>query len=186
VAVDSLTAVLGADAEVGLVAPFTNNACGFIAQQVDGFPGIKAYSEAEMDKIDRYAMDVARELKGFFEVPYLLDFCCLFRSKLFREIGYYDENFGLGYGEENDYCLRVLAAGYRMLVHRSVFVFHGGIGTPEASRFGSQSMNTRKLKAWYYKIKNALYLNRKYGTEVLGAHMEGYRRLKNPEVKYSG
>src|SRR5207302_1098919 len=65
-AVDSLVSVLAERPEVGIVAPVTNNACGFTAQQVNGFPGIESYSEPEFEKIERYAADVRRALQGFW------------------------------------------------------------------------------------------------------------------------
>ena len=40
-------------------------------------------------------------------MTFLNGFCMLIRREVIDEIGYFDEeNFGVGYGEENDYCLR--------------------------------------------------------------------------------
>jgi GT2 family glycosyltransferase len=58
-------------------------------------------------------------------VPVLNGFCSLFRSNAIRHIGLLDEKrFPKGYGEENDYCLRLTDAGYRLLVCEDAYVYH--------------------------------------------------------------
>ena len=37
-----------------------------------------------------------------------------------------DETFGLGYGEENDFCLRAVERGWRHLLACDTYVFHEG------------------------------------------------------------
>jgi hypothetical protein len=42
-------------------------------------------------------------------------------------VGAFDaERFGRGYGEENDFCLRAVAAGWRNVLAGDVFVYHEG------------------------------------------------------------
>jgi GT2 family glycosyltransferase len=54
-------------------------------------------------------------------------YCMLISSAALREVGLFDESrFGVGYGEENDFCLRASAAGFIHLVDDTTFVFHEG------------------------------------------------------------
>lgn len=49
------------------------------------------------------------------------------RRAALDEIGDFDEAaFGRGYGEENDWCMRASAAGWRHLLCGDLFVFHAG------------------------------------------------------------
>ena len=53
------------------------------------------------------------------------------------EIGLFDEAFGLGYGEEIDFCLRASARGYLHILDDATFIYHEGsrsFGTQRAAR----------------------------------------------------
>jgi len=41
-------------------------------------------------------------------------FCTMFRSVVFTEVGLLDESFGVGFCDDDDYCMRVRKAGYTM------------------------------------------------------------------------
>lgn len=59
------------------------------------------------------------------EVPTGSGFCMFIRRELFQEIGYFDEEaFPRGYGEENDFCMRALAAGWVNLISPNTYIFH--------------------------------------------------------------
>jgi GT2 family glycosyltransferase len=48
------------------------------------------------------------------------------RRRLIREIGVFDDVFGKGYGEENDFSMRARRAGYRNVLCDDTFVVHQG------------------------------------------------------------
>ena len=49
------------------------------------------------------------------------------RRAALTEVGYFDaERFGLGYGEENDFCLRATALGWHHHIACDTFVYHTG------------------------------------------------------------
>lgn len=58
-------------------------------------------------------------------LPFLNGFCLLIKRSLIEAIGLFDEeNFGRGYGEENDYCLRARAAGFQLVLADDCYVYH--------------------------------------------------------------
>ncbi len=64
-------------------------------------------------------------LKIYPRLPFLNGFCLLIKRQLIEAIGYFDEeNFGQGYGEENDYCLRARAAGWELALADDTYIFH--------------------------------------------------------------
>lgn len=58
-------------------------------------------------------------------MPLLNGFCLLVRRKVFEEIGLFDEdNFGAGYGEEDDFNLRARAAGWDLRLADDTYIYH--------------------------------------------------------------
>ena len=69
----------------------------------------------------------ANNLGKSVEIPTGIGFCMFLSRAALDEIGDFDEAaFGRGYGEENDWCLRASAAGWRHLLCGDLFVFHAG------------------------------------------------------------
>jgi GT2 family glycosyltransferase/glycosyltransferase involved in cell wall biosynthesis/tetratricopeptide (TPR) repeat protein len=59
------------------------------------------------------------------DVPTGSGFCMFIRRSVINEIGVFDEDaFPRGYGEENDFCMRALRAGWRNLITPWAYVFH--------------------------------------------------------------
>ncbi len=105
----------------GLVGPSTNYASS--RQQIDAqYTGLDEYL--------RFAERIAREHKGQVEeVDRLVAVCLAARRRLFEEVGLLDERFGLGNYEDDDLCLRVRMAGYRLLWAKDVYLHHIGSQT---------------------------------------------------------
>lgn len=80
---------------------------------------------------------------------HLVMFCYLFKRSILDEIGYLDEIFTPGNFEDNDYSLRILQAGYDLLLCQDTFIHH----------FGSKSFikkRTPEEEAEHAKRYNAL------------------------------
>ena len=61
----------------------------------------------------------------FPEVPLLNGFCLMIRKEALNAIGYFDEeNFGQGYGEEDDFNLRASTAGWKKVIADDVYIYH--------------------------------------------------------------
>ena len=110
------------DKRIATITPFSNNAeiCSFpkFCQPNDLLHGLS------VDQVD----DVFSTLpKKQIDVPTGVGFCMYIRRSAINDVGLFDEEtFGRGYGEENDFCLRVAAKGWRNIICSDVFVFHDG------------------------------------------------------------
>ena len=108
---------------IASVTPFSNNAtiCSYPRFCEDNeLPA--GWSLAELDAL------CAEVLSGqAVDVPTGVGFCMYIRRDALDDVGLFDvENFGKGYGEENDFCQRALAQGWRNLHALDTFVFHAG------------------------------------------------------------
>jgi GT2 family glycosyltransferase/glycosyltransferase involved in cell wall biosynthesis len=107
---------------VASVSPFSNNAtiCGY--PNVAGGPPVFGLGTAELDDAC-HAVNAGRSV----ELPTTVGFCMYVRRAALNDIGTFDaETFGRGYGEENDFCLRAGARGWRHLLACDTYVYHEG------------------------------------------------------------
>jgi O-antigen biosynthesis protein len=51
------------------------------------------------------------------------------KRKVYADIGGYDEIFGIGNFEDNDFCIRARKAGYQLGIAMDVFAHHFGSST---------------------------------------------------------
>jgi len=124
-------------ANVGTVTPFSNNAtiCSWPTIRDSDLPAGRTVGEIDA------AFRVANRGRQV-ELPTAVGFCMYLRRKCIEEIGSFDEkSFGRGYGEENDFCLRAQAGGWKHLLACDTFVFHTG-----ETSFGKNS--PERLSAW--------------------------------------
>jgi len=65
--------------------------------------------------------------RSYPRIPTGVGFCLYIRRALLDDIGVFDETrFGLGYGEENDFCMRALARGWVHVADDATFIYHAG------------------------------------------------------------
>ena len=120
---DRITAVADQHSTAASITPFSNNAtiCSYPIFCADNLID----PERDVATLDLFFSSAnAGEV---VELPTGVGFCMYLRRAALNEIGYFDEAaFGRGYGEENDWCLRASAAGWRHLLCGDLFVFHAG------------------------------------------------------------
>lgn len=104
------------DPAIGLVGPLTNNIGN--EQKIQ----LRYRSMAEMAQQARRF--VRGRLRRTYHVETLAFFCVAMRRSLLDEVGLLDEAFGLGFFEDDDYCRRVAAKGYKLVIADDVFVHH--------------------------------------------------------------
>ena len=111
------------DATVGTITPFSNNAtiCSYpYPGWMGGVPGTLGL--AALDRL--FATNNADKQ---IDLPTGVGSCLYLRRACLEQVGLFDAGrFGRGYGEENDFCLRAAAAGWRNVLACDVFVFHEG------------------------------------------------------------
>jgi O-antigen biosynthesis protein len=65
--------------------------------------------------------------RSYPRIPTGVGVCLYIRRALLDDIGVFDEHhFGLGYGEENDFCMRALARGWVHVADDATFIYHAG------------------------------------------------------------
>jgi GT2 family glycosyltransferase len=97
-----LVAHLDREPLLGLVGPLTNN-----AESIQRVSGPEACSEG---------VAYTSGLVAFF--------CTIIPRHVIDHVGLLSEDYGLGYGEDDDYCIRVRQAGFQLGVARDVYVHH--------------------------------------------------------------
>jgi GT2 family glycosyltransferase len=108
---------------IGTATPFSNNAtiCSY-----PNFPGeFHGLLEISFDELDQLTSKANAGLT--VDLPTAVGFCMYIRRQCLDEVGLFDAKaFGRGYGEENDFCLRIAARGWRNVLAGDVFVRHLG------------------------------------------------------------
>ena len=109
------------DPVVGAVGPVTGNCSG-----VQKIP----VSFQTPEEMFRFAERWNRpDPEKWFETARLVAFCLLVKREVFDRVGFFDERFGQGNFEDDDFCLRVQLAGYKLLVAGDTYVHHIGSAT---------------------------------------------------------
>lgn len=105
------------------ITPLSNNAtiCSYPETLADNRTAL----ELTHEELDRLAGAVNPGVH--VEAPTGVGFCMYMRRSALDEVGGLDErHFGRGYGEENDWCQRVLRKGWRNAIACDVYVRHVG------------------------------------------------------------
>ena len=137
------------DRKVASVTPFSNNAtiCSYPRFCEDNqLP--EGYDVARLDAL------FSRTHPGaVVDIPTAIGFCMYIRRDCLDQVGLFDvDNFGKGYGEENDFCCRAHAAGWRNLHALDTFVLHSGgvsFGASKTPRERAAMETMRRLHPRY-------------------------------------
>lgn len=169
--------------DIGMVGPMSN--------YVSGSQLIPDLSFQSLDAISAYAS--ARRVShadAVRDVARLVGFCLLIRDSAVATVGLFDEEFGPGNFEDDDYCVRVLRAGYRLVVDEGSFVFHYGhrtfraLGLVDAAWEQLLAENAARFGAkWQFKpedrldnYRRSLQLNRNAGETLQRGDVAGALR----------
>ncbi len=109
--------------DIGTATPLSNDATIFGYPRMDApAPMPDAAGVAHLSEIAR-----ATDAGDVVEVPTAHGFCMFIRADCLEETGLLREDvFAQGYGEENDFCLRARALGWRHVAAPGVYVGHVG------------------------------------------------------------
>ncbi|HYQ99677.1 MAG TPA: glycosyltransferase [Casimicrobiaceae bacterium] len=120
---DRLRACAERDSHVGTATPFSNNAtiCSY------PFPGWMGAVPGTLGIAGLDQLFASVNADKSIDLPTGVGSCLYIRRACLEQVGLFDaERFGRGYGEENDFCLRAAATGWRNVLAADVFVFHEG------------------------------------------------------------
>jgi len=141
---ERLRRVAYAAADIGTVTPLSN------AGSLASYPADESTHPSPAQAADLARLTAAVNQDSSIELPTGVGFCLYMRRECLLEIGDFDAaTFDKGYGEENDFCLRASAAGWRHLLAAEVFVLHHGSRSFGARREALTERGLRLLDLRY-------------------------------------
>jgi len=131
---------------IASTTPFTNagSICSF-PNYLEDNPIFENMSVEEIDKQFQYV----NFEKTTIEIPTGVGFCMGVNKNLVDKIGMFDEIFGKGYCEENDWCQRAIEEGYKSLHVPNLFVYHkhgGSFHSDEKQQLINKNLQTLNKK----------------------------------------
>ena len=143
--------------EVGTVTPWSNNA------EICSFPKFLSNNPVP-ENANILAEDIYKNYQPKYPlIPTAVGFCMLITKKAKQIVGYFDEElFGHGYGEENDYSMRVVESGLINILCDNAYVVH--IGNQSFSDFGLKpdENSMKRLLSKHPKYQDSIqqYINK--------------------------
>jgi GT2 family glycosyltransferase/Tfp pilus assembly protein PilF len=104
---------------VGVVAPLSNNIAG--PQKIEGFN----YSDENEIPHLIESIQKQQDLESW-SFQRIKGFCMLIPMPVVKDVGLFDEVYGLGNFEDDDYSLRLFYKGYDLRIAHDSFIFHYG------------------------------------------------------------
>ncbi len=115
------------DDGIGITAPVSNHVKGPARLDIGAAVGLHAGSRAELERtLSDFAGGKVQD------VDTLAGLCLMFSRETWQQVGGFDEGFGLGNYEDDDFCLRARLLGHRLVIVRDAFLHHHGHRTFDA------------------------------------------------------
>lgn len=111
-----LIRALEVNPQFGLVGPVTNN----IGNESKINISYNNWSDMRLKALEYYA----REANKIYPVDCAAFFCVAFSRELYEKVGPMSLEYGLGFFEDDDYCMRVRNAGWKIAIVEDSFVHH--------------------------------------------------------------
>ncbi len=135
------------DENLASVTPFSN------AATICSFPNFlkdnDLYKGLSLKNIDD-AFSKIPMLSPAIKIPTAIGFCMGVSTRVVKKIGFFDEIYGKGYAEENDWCMRASKNGFSHGIVNNLFIYHkhgGSFASEEKSKL--MDLNYRKLLKIY-------------------------------------
>ncbi len=176
---------------IGLVGPLSNAASWQSVPQVTGSDGSFAVNAIPdgLSIEDMAALVRKGSHRRYPRTPFLNGFCTLIKRSVIDHVGLLDEaSFPVGYGEENDYCLRAAGAGFELAIADDVYVYHaksksfGDERRGELSKLGQVALarkhGERKVQALVAQVRGLQALEA--ARSAVRRSLEQHRRATAP------
>lgn len=87
-----------------------------------------AQSEDDIGLVNPYFEAKSREFRdsSYVEIDFCRGYCMLIKREVIEKIGIFDESYGLGYYDDDDYSVRAIRAGFRCVRANAAHVEHLG------------------------------------------------------------
>ncbi len=141
---DAIERCAASDCAIASITPFSNNA------EICSIPAF-CKANPEPKEPDRIALALGETGKPLYpDLPTGVGFCMWLRRRALQAIGLFDQDtFGRGYGEENDWCMRAAAHGWRNVLCDDAYVVHQGGQSFSAEGWAPGGENLQRLLARY-------------------------------------
>lgn len=125
--IDRLSACMDQQGDIGLAGPLSNSggwqSIPLLPKKTGKGMFTMSNNPSHLAKVDNYCR--RHKVDGAILVEQLNGFCLAVKQEVFATIGYFDEAaFPRGYGEESDFLVRALDAGFKAAVASDCFVYH--------------------------------------------------------------
>ncbi len=151
---DRLYRTMQLDDSIAVVGPLSNTASWQSIPRLSNNGDWANNSLPQGVSIEKMAGLVA-EYSGYLfpEVPLLNGFCLMIRQDALEKVGLFDEeSFGQGYGEEDDFNLRVGYAGLKKVIADDTYIYHA-----QSKSYSSEKrMRLSKISGENLKKKHGL------------------------------
>lgn len=143
--------------DIGLIGPVSN--------YVSGAQFVPNSDFKDLNEMQFFAEELLLSKRGRLTYfPRLILFAMFARHELVEKIGGFDPLYGKWGFEDDDYCLRALIAGFKLVIAEDVFIYHKGSST-------SQSANIDYNKLLEENWEN---FKKKWGLPKYLSYMQGY------------
>lgn len=150
----NLIKALYSNKEVGAVGPVTNNCSNFQTVPVSYMDtnGMQTFAEG---------YNISNEDNWEHRLR-LIGYCLLFKKEVMDKVGLLDERFSPGNYEDDDYCFRIIEAGYKLILCKDTFIHHFG-----STSFGEDAIRfTNLLRGNSIKFKEKWGFDANYSSFV--------------------
>ena len=195
--IDELIATVRSGARVGAAGPKILNADGSL--QISAWRNPPAAWEILLSQMKLYLL-LPRRLRGELllgghwdhssqrSVPMLSGAALLVRRTVIEEVGGFDERFHM-YGEDNEWCLRIVRAGWQLIFQPSAVILHLGAQS-SLQRWNCLEKLRIQLETSYFFQQHSLprrrLITNQLASYVTASGQHLWRRLRGvqaPDVK---
>ena len=152
--------------DYGVISPLSNNATIFSFPLTLQENSLRDYDE--LNEIDSFLRDNAES--ELHEMPTGHGYCMYIKGDVLEKVGHLNEDeWGVGYGEENDYCQRVKMHGWKIGAFYGMYVGHvGSVSFGDEKRESQISKNLKRLNQLYPEYDRLIqnHIQREGGSRI--------------------
>lgn len=180
--IDKLYNCAYSEERIGTVTPFSNNAT------ICSYPRFGESNQLpaglSLDDINKiFERSCSKEV---LDIPTGVGFCLYIKRDVLKQIGLFNvEEFGKGYGEENDFCMRAFKTGWRNVLCADTFVYHSGgvsFGVEQQQRMSEATTKIDQMHPEYDGMKKAFLASDPIRKLRIKADLERYRSATKPTI----